>query len=963
MGWIFIYNTICIDNLNFRCMVKPIFCNALRGMLFMIASLLMLSPGVQAQQSPTDPLPIDPQVRTGKLSNGLTYYIRRNVKPEKKVELRLAVNAGSILEEDDQQGLAHFTEHMAFNGSSHFKKNDIVSFLQSIGVKFGADLNAYTGFDETVYILPIPTEKKENVEKAFQILEDWASTIAFEGAEIDKERGVVLEESRLGKGAEDRMFRVVYPKMFQGSKYASRLPIGKDDVLKNFAHDAIRRFYRDWYRPDLMAVAVVGDIDVNEMEQMIKKHFEKLKNPAKTRARAQESVPARTQSEGLVVTDKEATNHVLNIYYPYQVAKSTTTFADYRTSVVRRLFTSMLAQRIQELTQKADPPFIFGGNFIGGYARGYEAYQSAAYLSKAGIEAAVKALVQENERARKFGFTAAELERTKKTVLKSMERLYNEREKTESSSLVDEYVRHFLEKEPIPGIENEYKYYSTMLEGITLDEVNQHAAKTIPAPGEKKLVVLTGPEKADFAIPTGDALLAMVEQAAAADITAYTEKAVATSLLDKTPVAGKITGEKTNAALGTTELTLSNGIKVILKPSDFKNDQVVFSATRFGGQYLFDVKDRTNALFAANVVGQMGVGNFSPNDLRKVLAGKNASVSPRLSNIAEGLNGQSSTADVESLMQLIYLYFTQPRLDQELFKSFVSKQQAMYQNMTANPQFIYQDTLVRTLYKNHPWAPRVSTPEMFGQIDVNRALAIYKERFGDAHDFTFVFVGKFDINAIKPYIATYLASLPATTKKSTFKDVGLRATSGPLVKEVKKGTEPKSFITLLWNGEATFSDNENLKMQALSEVLNIKIIESLREDMGGIYGGGVYAQLSKNPYGSYSVGVSLPCGPENVDKLIKAAFAEIDKVRTNGPTADDLAKVKETWKQQYLVNIKDNNYWLRQLIQSVENGTDAAQILTYEKRIEALTAKDVQDAAKKYMDTGKCVQIILNPEK
>jgi zinc protease len=426
-----------------------------------LASLTMVTVlfGIlNAQDNLTDKLPIEPKVKIGKLSNGLTYYIQKNVRPEKKVELRLVVNAGSILEDDDQQGLAHFMEHMAFNGTKNFKKNDLVSFLQSIGVEFGADLNAYTGFDETVYILPIPTEKKENIEKGFQILEDWASTVAFDGSEIDKERGVVLEESRLGKGAEDRMFRVVYPKMFEGSKYAERLPIGKDDILKNFKHDVIKRFYRDWYRPDLMAVLVVGDMDPAEAEAQIKKHFEKLKNPSSPRQRALAEVPERKKSEGVVVTDKEATNHVVEIYYTYKKSKEEITVQDYRDYLVRVLFTSMLGQRMQELTQKAEPPFVFGGSNIGGWARGYEAYQSFAYLGKGGVEPAVNALIQENERARKFGFTASELDRVKKQLMKNIERSYNERDKTESQQIVEEYIRNFLDKEPIPGIENEFKY-------------------------------------------------------------------------------------------------------------------------------------------------------------------------------------------------------------------------------------------------------------------------------------------------------------------------------------------------------------------------------------------------------------------------------------------------------------------------------------------------------------------------
>jgi zinc protease len=915
-----------------------------------------------AQTNLTDELPVDPRVKIGKLANGLTYYIQKNSRPEKKVELRLVVNAGSILEDDDQQGLAHFTEHMAFNGTKNFQKNDLVSFLQSIGVKFGADLNAYTSFDETVYILPIPTNKKENIEKGFQILEDWASTVAFDNAEIDKERGVVLEELRLGKGADDRMSKIYYPKLFDGSKYGDRLPIGKEDILRNFKYDVIKRFYKDWYRPDLMAVIVVGDIEVAEAEQLIKNHFENLKNPATPRPRRESDVSPRQKSEGVVATDKEATRSFVLVYYGTKKMKSETKVSDYREFIVERLFTSMLMQRMQELTQKSSPPFIYGGSNLGEFVRGYEAYSSFAVLGSQGVEPAINALIQENERARKFGFTAAELERTKKIVMKTIERSYNERDKTESGNLVNEYVRNFLEKEPIPGIENEYNYHKQFLDGITLEEVNQHAAKIIPPDAEKKLVILTGPDNAEFKIPTNEELLAMAEQASKVDITAYTETDVAKSLMEKPPVAGKIIAEKEIKELGVTQLTLNNHIKVILKPTDFKNDQIVMASSRFGGQYLYSPKDRINAEFASNVVAQMGVGQFSPTEMRKVLAGKNVTVSPRIGTTSEGMNGQSSADDLETLLQLTYLYFTQPRMDNELFDSYVSKQQANYQNMVSDPQYIFQDSVLTYLYKNHPWAPRQPKKETFTKIDRQRALDIYNERFADANGFTFVIVGKFDIEAIKPLIATYLGGLKSSTKKSKFKDVGLRPAKG-IKKEVKKGSEPKSLIRMLWAGGARYSNEEALKLAALVEVVNIKLIEKLREDMSGIYGGGMSGSLNKFPYSNFSLSTSLPCGPENVDKLIAATLDEIKKIKTDGPSVSDLDKVKETWKQQREVSLKENGFWVRQLLQTSELGVDPRKILTYEKRVNALTVNDIKTAANKYLDMKNYSQIVLNPEK
>ncbi len=926
-------------------------------------ALLFISSTLSAQTNLTDKLPQDPNLKTGKLSNGITYYIRKNHKPEKKIELRLVVNAGSILEDADQQGLAHFTEHMSFNGSKNFKKNDLVSYLQSIGVEFGADLNAYTSFDETVYILPIPSEKKEVIEKGFQILEDWASTVAFEDGEIDKERGVVLEESRLGKGADDRMQKVYLPKVLEGSLYADRLPIGKDEILQNFKYDVIRRFYKDWYRPDLMAVVVVGDIEPAEAEKYIKSHFEKLKNPAKPRERKIAGIPARKKSEGLVVTDKEATNHFVQIYYATQKLKPDTTVGDYRQTIIKKFFATMLSQRLQELTQKQNPPFVFGASALSDFLRGHEAYVTYAVLGKAGAEPAINALIEENERARKFGFTPAELDRVKKTFLRNMERAYNERDKTESSNYTAEYVRAFLEHEAVPGIDVEYGYYKTFTDGITLEEVNKYVSKVIPTVDKNKLVLLTGPDKADFKIPTPDELLKIADNATKIEVKPYEESVIATSLIEKIPTPGKIVSEKENKVLGTTYLELSNGVKVILKPTDFKNDQVVMSATRFGGQFLYDDNERYSAEYAVTSVAQMGVGQFSPVDLRKMLAGKTVSVNPRFGSISEGFSGQSGSKDIESMLQLVYLYATQPRKDESLFGSFVSKQQSVYQNVMSDPDAVFQDSLFKAVYKNHPRAPKIPRAEDFSSINVDRALQIYKERFGNANGFTFLFVGSFDINTIKPLIATYIGSLPFVKQNSTFKDIGLRPTKGVVTKQVFSGTEQKSRINIAFYGESLYSEAEQLKIQALIEYLNIKVIETLREEMGNVYGAGVHGGLSKNPFNGYSLILSMPCGPDNVDKLVKASFNEFQKVKDNGPTEADLNKVKETWKKQYEEDIKDNSFWLRQLQSAVENGDNPAEVLSFVKRVDALTPKDIKDAANKYFDLKNYVQVVLYPAK
>ena len=922
-------------------------------------ALLFIGFVSSAQVKLSDPVPVSPEIKIGKLPNGLTYYIRKNGRPEKKVELRLVVKVGSIMEDDDQRGLAHFTEHMAFNGSGHFKKNELVSFLQSIGVQFGADLNAYTSFDETVYILPIPSE---NFEKGMLVLEDWASTVTFEDTEIDKERGVVLEESRLGKGANDRMNKVIFPKLLAGSKYAERLPIGKDDILKNFKYDVLKRFYKDWYRPDLMAVVVVGDIDVADAEKKIKEHFEKLKNPAKERPRIQVEIPGRFTSEGLSVTDKEATNNIIQIYYSTKKSKPDLTLGDYRDGIIKNLFSSVLGQRLQELTQKPNPPFVFAGSGPSDFLQGYEAYSSFMLVGKSGAEPGITAIMQENERARKFGFTADELDRTKKNTLRSLEQTFNEKDKTESRIHAEELIRNFLAQEAVPGIENEFNYHKEFLQDITLEELNKYAAKTVPS-AEAKLVVYRGSDKSDTPIPTSAELLTITTKAEQMPVTAYEEKAVATSLMDKAPAGGKIVNEKENKELGFTELMLSNGVKVIFKQTDFKNDQIVMAATRFGGQSLYDQKDYFNAAYATAVVGQMGVKDFSPMDLRKTLSGKTANASPQLGSITEGIRGQSGTADLEIMLQLVYLYFTQPRKDEALFASFVSKQQAMVQNMMSNPQTVFQDSVQKILYNNHPRAPRFPKPDDFSKINLDRALEIYKERYGNANGFTFIFVGSFDTNKLKELASIYLGGLPSMPNPSSFKDLGIRPVKGVVKKEIKKGSDPKSFISMAFTGESSYSEDANFKLQVLIEVMNIKLIETLREDLSGIYGGGMRATLSKNPYNNYTINVSLPCGPENVDKLIAATLAEIQKIKDNGPLEVDLNKVKETMTKKHLEDLKDNTYWLSKLQQTIELGHNPADILTFEKRLNAVSVKDLKEAANHYFNMNNYLQAVLYPEK
>lgn len=935
------------------------FCKSLLMLLFLLTQLGT----VLAQQSMDAILSPDPSVKIGKLGNGLTYYIRSNKMPENKVELRLVINAGSINEDDDQLGLAHMAEHMAFNGTKNFKKNEIVSFLQDIGVGFGNDLNAYTSFDETVYMLPIPTDKPGNLEKGFQVLEDWAHQVTYLDEDIESERAIILEESRLGKGAQDRMMRQIYPALFAGSKYAVRLPIGSEQVIKNFKPDVIRRFYKDWYRPNLMAVMVVGDVDPARAEQLIRKHFEGLKNPANERKRETVKIPGYQQKEAIVVTDKEATGYSITLNYPIITAEEDKTIRGYRRNLVRQLIAGMLNQRLQELTQQANPPFVGAGAGYGDFVRGHENFRAVAVVGTGDIKKGLEALTTELERVNKFGFTASELDRAKKSILNSIERSYNNRDKTESQIWIDEYVRNFLTGEVIPGIEKEFGLVKDLIPGISLEELNTTARNALS--NDNQLVYVTGPEAdANASLPAPADLLAIVHSAASKNITAYEEKAVASSLLAATPRAGKVIKKELDKTMGTTKLTLSNGVMVTLKPTSFKNDQILLGATRNGGRNYYAAADKYNAQFAVQVVSSMGVGEFSPTDLKKALAGKTVNLAPSIGEISDGFNGSSGNKDIETLLQLVHLQVTQPRKDTALFRSFIQRSVAQYAALSANPQAAFLDTLNKVLYNNNPQAPIVFPKvENFKQINLDRAMEIYKERIGDATGMQFVLVGSFKEEELIPLLETYLGSLPVSGQKFEKKDNKVRPISGNKQLMVMKGKEQKSLILNFYTGELKYSQDMELKAQAIAEILNIRVIEELREKIQGIYGGGFFVEVAKNPYPNYSFVLQLPCGPEKVDTLLKAVNAEIDWITQKGPDSSYLNKVKKQWIEQYKTSQKENGTWLRELMNQASDVQDPSYFLQYEEKVNKLTVKDIREAARVLLNRKNVFSAVLMPEK
>jgi len=904
-------------------------------------------------------IPFDPAVKVGRLPNGLTYYIRRNAEPKNRAELRLVVRAGSILETEEQRGLAHFLEHMAFNGSKNFPKNELVNFLQTSGVRFGADLNAYTGFDETVYELPVPTDSARVFERSLQILEDWAHNLSFDPDEIEKERGVVLEEARLGRGAQQRMREKFFPLILNNSRYAERLPIGKEEVLKSFKPATIKQFYADWYRPDLMAVVAVGDFDPAQVEQTIRQKFGRIPAVKNPKPRTTYPIPPHKGTKVAVVTDPEQPNTVVQILYKRPEAKERTLY-DLREGLKRALFNAMLGDRINELTQQADPPFLFGFSNYGEFLGEVDAFSSYVVAKDGNVERAVSAILSENARVERFGFTATELERAKKNLQKAVERAYRERDKTKSSSYVGEHVDHFLHGDPSTGISFYFDFIKRYLGGITTGDVNNLAKQFITP--DNRAVVIMGPEKDKEKLPTEAQVLALVNNASR-ELTAYVDKALDKPLLPDLPVGSPVASERTIKEIDVTEWTLRNGVKVVLKPTNFKNDQILFTGSSFGGTSLYPNEDFESARFASTLVGLGGVGAYSQVQLEKYLSGKSASVFPFISENAEGISGSTTPEDLETALQLLYAYFTAPRKDADVVKGWLSNQRSALQNQlaTPTPQKVFQDT-VQSVLGNYHFRRLPITPARLDRVDLDRALAIYRERFANAGDFTFFFVGNFKEKDIRPLLEKYLGGLPAMNRPESYRDLNIRAPKGKVSRTVFKGLEPKSTVQLIYSGDFEWSPENTVQVDALAEALEIRLIEKLREEESSVYGVSVAGNYGKVPAPRYTFRISFGCAPENVEKLIEATQAEINALKEKGADPKNIAKFRAETRRETEIQLKENNFWLGYLTNQYTNGDDPKEVLREDEYLKAVTPESTRQAANRYFGDN-LIRLVLMPEK
>lgn len=905
------------------------------------------------------PLPFDQDVLVGTLKNGFKYYIRKNTEPEKRVTMYLGMKVGSILETEEELGLAHFMEHMNFNGLKHFPKNELVDYLQKAGVRFGSDLNAYTGFEQTVYQLPIPSDDPELLKNGLQVMRDWAQDALLDTEEIDKERGVILEELRGGRGAMQRMQDKYFPVLANQSLYAQRLPIGKEEVISNFDPEVLRNFHKKWYRPDLQSIIIVGDIDPQEMEQEVVRLFSDMKvydNPVK---REEIAIPLVNKNQYMVVTDPEMTMTVGQIMIKYPEEK-TKTVGDFRRNLLQSVVRQAINGRLSELGQSTDAPYLQASVGFSSLFGGVDVL-SAFFVAKPGeVESGLKALVREMERLQRFGVTQTEFERAIAAIQKNNETSYIERNKKKSGSYVESYLSHFLEGHIAVGNEDGYTLTNQLLPSLTLSEVND-IVNQYYVDNNRDLIILA-PEKDKDHLPAEQQVNAWMTAVKQEQLTAYEDKTSDLPILSGQPVKGTIVDAQEIEGIDAQELTLSNGVKVILKPTDFKNDQILITASSPGGSSLYSDLDYMSASNAASFINSSGLGQLDAIELRKALTGKNVNVSPFISERTEGISGSTDKDGLQTAFEMIYGYFTEPRLDEDIFQNMINRTVSSFENRENDPQFVFLDQIMRSLYgENIRRIP--ASAELVKSINRARALEIYKERFADASDFTFTIVGSFTAEEIVPYLENYLAALPTLPRTDHAKDLGITEPAQGFEKVVRKGKEPKVNVQMRYYGDYQYSEAENLKFDALESVLNIKLIERLREDESGVYGVGARGNASKFPQERYNFLISFGTSPDKYLDLLNSAMEEVHKIKENGPLQSDLDKFVIEQKRQFEIQMRENGFWLSQISSAYRDQEDPTYVLRYIDELEKLTVDDVKEVANKYLKSDRLFKFILLPEE
>jgi len=931
--------------------------------IFTLAIALAITALASAQMPQT--LPLDPKVKTGKLENGLTYFVVKNSEPKGQAEFYIVQKVGSILEEESQRGLAHFLEHMCFNGSKNFPENGIISYLEKIGVKFGENLNAYTSIDQTVYnISNVPVKRQGIIDSCLLILYDWSCAISLKGEDIDKERGVIREELRTRSSATMRMYEKILPELYPGSNYGLRLPIGLLSVIDNFTYKEIRDYYNKWYRPDLQGIIVVGDIDPVAVENQIKSLFSSI--PAKSDAAERIQFPIADNKEPIVsvASDPEATSTEFYLFYKHDVTPKELkpTVAQLVIDYMNSMVTSMMNARFSEITQKSDPPFAGAGSEYGDFfvAQTKKALMLNLEARDGQLERGIKAIVNEAEKVRQYGFTASEYERARANYTSMLERLYKERETQKNGFYTNQIVNHFLTGEAMPGIEMEYTMMQQIAPTITIDQINTYA-KSLPTKENVAMFVMM-PQKEGVKVPTKDEVLNIYNSALKDSVEAYKETVSNEPLVPVAPKSGKVIKEISEPITGATVWTLSNGATVVIKKTDFKEDQILMTATSRGGYSLTSPEDVVNTKVINDALALGGLGKFSSVDLRKVLAGKNVGVSASVGSNSEKISGSSSPKDIETFMQLLYLNFTDIRRDDEAFNSFITRTKAQLQNIEAEPMTALQDSLTSTIFKNNPYSNRL-TLKMIDNINYAKTLQIAKERFANAADFTFIFVGNVDPATLKPLVETYIASLPANkAKKEDWKNLGTSPVKGKIEKHFEKEMQtPKSSVYTIYTGKVNYSVENKIMGDIMKQIFDQVFTRTIREEEGGTYGVGVNMGVNYYPEEYFMFLFAFDTDVALKDKLLTRAHKEIDNVMANGIDKADFAKVVEYMQKSYTQNLRENNYWLSMLTTRYLLGKDFHT--TYEAALNSMTPEKINTFIKNTLTQGNEIELVMNGVK
>ena len=920
------------------------------------------APAASAQPSfaPAEKIPFDVAVTTGTLPNGLKYYIRRNTRPENRVNLRLAVKAGSVDEENDQQGLAHFLEHMAFNGTKRFKPGELIKALESTGARLGPHVNAYTSFDETVYMFELPTNKEGVVERGLQALADFAGGMSLDPEEIGKERGVVIEEWRGGLGAGSRLRDQQIPVLFYESKYAERLPIGKPDVLKSFKPERLRAFYTKWYRPDRMALVAVGDIEVPAIENIVKKEFGALTKPAPPPPPRDYTVPLQSELLIKVATDPEATQSSVSLIGKRKRTEEGTVGA-YRRNLVHQLAFQMINERFDELSRKPDAQFLDAGAYESGLSPTVSTVGLGASVQEGKIAAGLSAVLIEARRVVEHGFNAAELDRAKKRTIASYDRAYNERDKTESGSYVREYVSHFLEGEPSPGIDYERKLVQAVLPGITIAEVTA-AAKELFS-DKSRVILATSPKKDGLTLPTEADLRATVASAEKVAVMPLAEEGSAAALMARDPDPGALKERREIPELGVTVVRFGNGVEGWFKPTDFKNDEVLFSLVSPGGWSLAPAERYFEAQLATAQVQFSGAGGHRATELQKLLAGKIARSSPSISTSNHGISGQSNPAGIETALQLMHLQFTAPGDDPDAFGLIKKNLEASYLNRERSPDAVYSEKVGEVNTSGH-YSSRPLTLERIAKLDRAAMLEFYRERFANAADFTFFMVGAFKLDEVLPLAAKYVGSLPSKgTASAKFRDIGAKFPDKIVKERVVKGTEPRARTIVSFYAEPPLEENEQSRVEAAADVLEIALRDILREELGETYSVSVGSSQPLPQRGAGRISVSFGGAPDKIDSMIERVMKEVQRLQQEGPSADLTNRAKETAHREHETAMRQNGYWLGRLTSAKLLDRDPKLILTRTQRIDAMTPANLHEMFKKYFPMDRYTVVTLVPEK